>query len=206
MHPHIRGPQCATECGGPHSHRPTPGRISRLTIAYAAANVTNPDGTTGIHFIPDCGQGGPFTGGSLITGRADGNLDFTFDDAGGGFGEASAYHESKLANFDANRNGYFSYALILHRFVDLAAVASNLPAGKGILALRHAQPAISRTAQRWIRAYTLPCVGRACVGQVAAAGHVVEEESFAGMMMTLPISFARCNSSMTGPRPTRSTR
>jgi hypothetical protein len=35
----------------------------------------------------------------------------------------------------------------------IEAVASpNLPAGKGILALRHAQPVSSRTTHRWIRA------------------------------------------------------
>src|ERR1700753_348358 len=34
----------STECGGPHSHQPAPGMISRLSAAYAAAPLANPDG------------------------------------------------------------------------------------------------------------------------------------------------------------------
>ncbi len=113
----------ATECGAAHSHRPTPGAIAKMTAAYAAAPLTNPDGTTGIHFIADYGQSSTFSGGSLITGRADGTMDFDFDAPGGGFGEGTPYHTSKLANFDSRRNGIFYYALFGHRFTGPASSA-----------------------------------------------------------------------------------
>ncbi len=112
-----------TECGAAHSHRPTPGMISRLTADYAAAPLTNPDGTTGIHFIPDYGQGGAFTGGSLVTGRADGTMDFDFDAPGAGFGAGTPYAANKAANFNSNRNGIFYYALMGHRFTGPASYA-----------------------------------------------------------------------------------
>ncbi len=112
-----------TECGAAHSHRPTPGAIAKLTAAYAAAPLMNPDGTTGINFIADYGQSSTFSGGSLITGRADGTMDFDFDAPGGGFGEGTAYHTSKLANFSASRNGIFFYALFGHRFTGPASFA-----------------------------------------------------------------------------------
>ena len=109
----------ATECGAPHSHRPTPGMIARMSAAYAAAPLSNPDGTTGIHLITDYGQGGVFTGGSLVIGQPNGNIAFDLTSL---FGVGTPFHTSKVANFNANRNGIFYYALMVHRFVALEAV------------------------------------------------------------------------------------
>lgn len=95
----------ANECAA-HSHRPTAGTIQRVSQAFEAAPVSNPDGSTGITLINDYGQGGPFTGGNFIN-DADGVLD-------AGFGPD--YQAYKAANFASNRNGYFHYVLMPHRY------------------------------------------------------------------------------------------
>ena len=93
---------------GPHSHRPTAAMIARVSAAFAQGPVQNPDGTTGIHVISDYGQGGVFTGGNLVSATA-GVL-------AGQVGGAD-YRAYKGANFDANRNGYFHYVLMPHRYL-----------------------------------------------------------------------------------------
>ena len=97
-----------------HSHRPTPAIISAVSAAYANSPMPNPDGTTGVHLIADYGQGAPFSGGNLVS-DADGNINVTFDASGLGFGGAE-FLNIKSANFAANRNGYFHYVLLPHRY------------------------------------------------------------------------------------------
>ena len=92
---------------GAHNHRPTQAVIDRMTAAYAAGPVTNPDGVNGVNVISDFGQGGGFGGGNLIA-DADGVLS-----SGVNSGE---YVGIKTANFAANRNGYFHYVLMVHRY------------------------------------------------------------------------------------------
>jgi hypothetical protein len=87
----------------PHSHQPSTAALNRLAAAFAAAPVSNPDGTTGITLIQDYGQGGAFTGGNLV--------------AHGGLitGSLSAdFYGIKAANFANNRNGYFHYVMMAH--------------------------------------------------------------------------------------------
>ena len=93
----------AEDCAA-HSHRPTTEVLERVRDFYAAAPVGNPDGSTGIHFIADVGQGGPFTGGNFIAipGGITSNL-------------GEPYRAYKVANFAANRQGYFRYQLHGHR-------------------------------------------------------------------------------------------
>ncbi len=116
-----------------HSHRPTPAIISAVSAAYASSPLTNPDGTTGVHLIADYGQGAPFTGGNLIA-DADGQINVTFD-AAPGFG-GSEFLNMKSANFAANRNGYFHYVLMPHRYngSDSSGVA-ELPGDDTIVSL-----------------------------------------------------------------------
>ena len=95
----------ALECGAAHSHRPTVAMINRLTGAYAAVALPNPDGTPGIHLIADYGQGGAFLNGTVLTGDPSG-----IDDLG------PSYYAIKAASFDAKRNGIFHYVLMGHRF------------------------------------------------------------------------------------------
>ncbi len=92
------------ECGA-HSHRPTAGAVQRVTDAFAASDVANPDGVPGVHVIHDYGQGGPFTGGNWIA-DADGVLTGFFD---------AEYQGYRSANFAADRQGYFHYVLMPHR-------------------------------------------------------------------------------------------
>ena len=96
----------ALDCGT-HSHRPTPAVIAAVTLAFAGAPVANPDGSSGINLVNDYGQGGPFTGGTLIA-DANGVL------SGGVNG--SEFQNYKAANFAANRHGYFHYTLLPHRY------------------------------------------------------------------------------------------
>ncbi len=96
----------ALECGA-HSHQPTAAAIGLVAAAFATAPTLNPDGSTGINLIQDYGQGGALTGGSLIV-DADGVLVGGVSDA-----EFLGY---KSTNFDANRNGYFHYTILPHRY------------------------------------------------------------------------------------------
>lgn len=94
------------ECGA-HSHQPSSAALNMVTAMFAAAPVLNPDGSTGIHFIHDAGQGGLLTGGSLIA-DADGVLS-------GGVG-GFEYSQHKEQSFAANRRGYFHYVILPHRY------------------------------------------------------------------------------------------
>jgi hypothetical protein len=78
-----------------------------VSTAFANAPITNPDGSTGVVMIHDFGQGGLFDGGELVP-DADGVLV-------GGVNNAE-FQTHKNANFDANRNGYFHYVLLPHRY------------------------------------------------------------------------------------------
>ena len=80
-----------------HSHRPTAEVMGSLNAAFDRE---------GIQLINDYGQGSaPFDGGNLIS-DADGDVD--------GFG--SEFYAYKSANFDANRAGYFHYAMHPHSY------------------------------------------------------------------------------------------
>ncbi len=90
-----------------HSHRPSLTALNKVTSAFANSPVSNPNGTSGVTVIHDYGQGGLFTGGNLIN-DADGVLSGGVNNS-----EFKAY---KLANFASNRNGYFHYVLLPHRY------------------------------------------------------------------------------------------
>jgi hypothetical protein len=79
-----------------HSHKPTVTQLDMVTASFAAQ---------GVQIIHDYGQGAPFDGGNFISDE-DGDVD--------GFG--TDYYAYKLANFDANRSGYFHYNLLPHRY------------------------------------------------------------------------------------------
>jgi hypothetical protein len=86
-----------------HSHRPTLAALARLAAAFAAAPVSNPDGTTGITLIQDYGQGGAFSGGNPV---AHGGII-----SGGLTGD---FYAIKSANFAPDRHGYFHYVAMAH--------------------------------------------------------------------------------------------
>ncbi len=90
-----------------HSHRPTENIDNSLTLTFLDSPNINPDGSTGIVLIQDYGQGGVFSGGNFID-DSDGVI------AGGVSG--SEFHSHKQANFANNRNGYFHYTLLPHRY------------------------------------------------------------------------------------------
>lgn len=90
-----------------HSHRPSAAAMARFSSAFSNSPNTNPDGSTGITVINDYGQGGAFTGGNLIN-------DSNGVVASGVSG--SEYLNHKASNFAGNRNGYFHYVLLPHRY------------------------------------------------------------------------------------------
>ena len=94
------------ECGA-HTHRPTADMANRVRDAFAVTPIANPDGTQGVNVINDYGQGGLFTGGNLIA-DADGVV------AGTVF--TADFINYKAANYAANRQGYFHYVLLPHRY------------------------------------------------------------------------------------------
>ena len=89
-----------------HNHRPSASVIADIEAVFAAAPVNNPDGSTGIQIIQDYGQGGAFTGGNEIA-DGDGNL--------AGYLGADFY-DKKALNFASNRNGYFHYTILAHKY------------------------------------------------------------------------------------------
>lgn len=92
---------------GTHSHRPTVAQETRFSNAFDAAPTSNPDGSTGINVVLDYGQGGATTGGNLVP-DADGVLMSGVN--------SSEFVTIKNANFASNRNGYFHYVLMPHRY------------------------------------------------------------------------------------------
>jgi len=101
---------------GPHNHRPTAAVMSLVADVYSAAPVNNPDGSTGVQIIQDYGQGGAFTGGNEIA-DDDGNL-------AGYLG--TDYYSKKSQNFAANRQGYFHYTIMAHKYGGGATESSGL--------------------------------------------------------------------------------
>ncbi len=86
-----------------HSHRPRPGMVSRVQAAFAASPLTNPDGSTGIDFIIDYGQGGLFTGGTeILDGSNPEYLDF-----------GTNWRDDYM---NPNRLGYFHHGVFTHRY------------------------------------------------------------------------------------------
>lgn len=75
------------------------------TGIYVDAGDTGTD--SGVNLISDFGQGGAFTGGNLIS-DTDGVI--------AGDVNGSDFISYKAANFAANRNGYFHYVLLPHRY------------------------------------------------------------------------------------------
>jgi len=94
------------QCGA-HSHRPTNSVDNRVKLAFLNAPNVNADGSTGIVVINDYGQGGVFTGGNLIEDE-DGVIE-------GGV-NGSVFAANKNQNFANNREGYFHYTLLPHRY------------------------------------------------------------------------------------------
>jgi len=86
----------------PHTHRPTPAAVQAVIDAFAAAPISNPDGSTGIDLIVDYGQGGLFTGGNKV---ADGDTVIAWP---------AEFQSYKATNFAANRQGYFRYCIHAH--------------------------------------------------------------------------------------------
>ncbi len=92
-----------------HSHRPTQAALDRVTTAFGHASGVNPDGTLGIFMIHDRGDGGIFNAGKRIS---DQNSEANIP---GGVNGAQ-FQIYKNASFPANRNGYFHYVLMPHRY------------------------------------------------------------------------------------------
>jgi hypothetical protein len=101
-------PECPA--GETHSHRPTSAMLDIVTVMFGAAPVPNPNGVPGINVIHDYGQGGLFTGGSVV-----------FDADGDGTVQGSVsgdqYNNHYAVDFAAGRHGYFHYVLMPHRYV-----------------------------------------------------------------------------------------
>lgn len=95
----------STDCAV-HTHAPSAAALARIAAVYAAAPISNPDGSTGIHLIQDAGQGGVFTGGNRIQ-NADAILPGAFD---------TTWSAIKAQNFDPKRAGVFHYVILAHRY------------------------------------------------------------------------------------------
>ncbi|MEZ5165799.1 MAG: hypothetical protein R2695_04645 [Acidimicrobiales bacterium] len=99
----------AITCGA-HSHRPSAAAVARFTDAFAAAPVSNPDGSTGVDVIVDYGQGGFLNGGTVVS-----DTTAPIGSINGGV-TGTEYAAIKAANFSAPRRGYFHYAVHLHAY------------------------------------------------------------------------------------------
>ena len=90
-----------------HSHRPSVNAMNKVELAFLSAPNANPDGSTGIVVLQDYGQGGVFNQGNFLN-DADGVLTGGVNDV-----EFGTY---KANNFAANREGYFHYVILPHRY------------------------------------------------------------------------------------------
>lgn len=93
----------AFECA-PHTHRPADAVVEEVRTFYALLPLANPDGSTGVNYIADYGQGGPFTGGEFVD-TGDGVVSFD---------ELTQTHWP--VRFATNRRGYFRYSMHAHRW------------------------------------------------------------------------------------------
>lgn len=112
----------------PHSHRPSELALVKVTTAFAGAGGLNPDGSAGILAIHDYGQGAPFTGGNLVP-DVDGVI-------AGGVG-GNDFVAIKSEHFASERQGYFHYALLPHRYNnnDSSSGQAELPGDDLIVSL-----------------------------------------------------------------------
>jgi hypothetical protein len=92
-----------------YSMQPTAYEVNKVKNAFAAAPVSNPDGSTGVDFIMDYGQGFPFKGGNKVAGN--GSIAGTV-----ATGNDAAFNAIKAANFASNRNGYFHYLVMASQY------------------------------------------------------------------------------------------
>jgi hypothetical protein len=92
-----------------HSHRPRPAALERVSATFAAAPHVNPDGSRGINVIHDYGQDALFSGGNRL-------VDEDGDDIISNGVDGPEYDDYRLKNFAPNREGYFHYVLMAHRY------------------------------------------------------------------------------------------
>ena len=99
------------ECGH-HSHRPTPNLIAIVKSVFANSPLLNPDGSLGIDLHVDYGQdtgtSGPLTGGNWLADRE--VFSSSPPEAIG-----AELEILRSSHFAANRNGAFSYGILVHR-------------------------------------------------------------------------------------------
>ena len=93
----------AFECAA-HTHRPPAEVVEEVRIFYSLLPLANPDGTPGVNYIADYGQGGVFTGGAMV---ATGDGVVSFDEL------STTYWPVEFA---VNRRGYFRYSMHAHRW------------------------------------------------------------------------------------------
>ncbi len=105
------------EAGVFHSHRPSSVMMNNAAAVYANAPISNPDGSNGVDLIQDYGQGGLFTGGTMLFKNGTGLIVGTVDD--------EMFINLKNANFDENRKGYFHYAIFAHQYISAGNFSSG---------------------------------------------------------------------------------
>lgn len=98
-----------------HSHRPRPGTVARTAAAFANAPLANPDGSTGIDFIVDYGQGGLFNGGQLLFAGTNPRILI--------FADSIDYRDTYM---DARRSGIFHYGIFTHQYDDPTNYSSGV--------------------------------------------------------------------------------
>ncbi len=86
------------------SLQPLPQTIMMIEQVFAAAPLTNPDGSTGISIRIDYGQGGAFTGGNQLPGAPD---YITFP---------AQFQTFKADHFDPRRYGRFHYCIFAMKY------------------------------------------------------------------------------------------
>jgi hypothetical protein len=128
----------ALGCGA-HSHQPVAAMVARVTAAFAAAPVANPDGVSGIHVVHDYGQGGgPYTGGNYVP------------DANGalvGHVTGAEFIAIKAANLATERVGVFHYVLLPHQYDTSGSSGASERPGDDIIVSLGCSGTESYTAQ-----------------------------------------------------------
>jgi hypothetical protein len=106
--------------GNANDHnRPHPNQVARVVTAFANSPVTNPNGTTGVIFLIDYGQGAAggcaaCTGGNQII-DTNGRVDIPANDNNPD-GLEGEFKTFKTANFNQFRQAYFHYLILCDGF------------------------------------------------------------------------------------------
>ncbi len=131
-----------------HDHRPTAAALDIVVASFAAAPVTNPDGSTGIDLHLDYGQGGLWTGGNSLAHQ---NRILSPDPMNSSVIIWTDFDNIKNANMTAARRPIFHYCVFAHEIIDfrgISGISRGIPASDFVVSLGNWMFTVGTTEQQ----------------------------------------------------------